>query len=94
MSYLKLMGYKCRDVVTGFEGVAESISYDLYGCIQIDLRPSYKRTDDYPVGRWFDAKRVARIDLEKKPVMEWPEFDDFIVGPVAAEAGAADLPSR
>jgi len=86
MKYFDLLGFVCRDVVTGFEGVADSLSFDLYGCIQIGLRPKLKKDskiDEYPEGRWFDAKRLKKVGT--KPVMEAPDFD-------LPEIGAADKP--
>ena len=94
MKYFELLGYKCRDVVTGFEGIAESISFDLYGCIQLDLRPSLKKDakpGDFPDGRWFDAKRIKRMG--KKPVMAVPSFEQTEPGP-ADKPRRSELPSR
>lgn len=88
MKYFELLGYKCRDIVTGFEGVAESISFDLYGCIQVVLVPSIpkdSKTKEYPSGRWFDAKRLKKVN--QKLVMPVPDFSEPEVGP-------ADKPSR
>ena len=39
MTDLELLGLQVRDKVTGFAGVCESVSYDLYGCIQGVVRP-------------------------------------------------------
>ena len=68
---LRLLGLKVRDKVSGLTGVCESISYDLYGCIQAVVRP---RADDekgtMPEGRWFDVSRLEVID--ETPVMEIP----------------------
>jgi hypothetical protein len=86
--HFKLLGYKVRDVVSGFEGVAESISFDLYGCIQIAVHPEMdKKTKpgEFPSGRWFDAKRLTVIS--KAPVMAVPNFNQ-------PEIGAADKPAR
>ncbi len=88
MKYFDLLGHKCRDSVTGFEGVAESISFDLYGCIQVVLLPQIGKEDksgEYPKGRWFDAKRLKQVT--KKPVMLVPDFSE-------PELGAADKPAR
>jgi hypothetical protein len=89
--YLKLLGLRCRDVVTGFEGVTESISYDLYGCVQAVVRPSIDKAKpaDVPDGRWFDCKRLVVID--QKPVMDVPAFASTEHG---AEIGPAEKPRR
>jgi hypothetical protein len=31
--YLDILGFKVRDMVTGFVGVAGSVCFDLYGCV-------------------------------------------------------------
>lgn len=71
MNDLQLLGMKVRDRVTGLEGVCESISYDLYGCIQAVVRPNANNEKgDVPDGRWFD---VSRLDvISDAPVMEVP----------------------
>ena len=38
--HMKLLGYRVKDVVTGLEGFAESICFDLYGCVQVLVKPS------------------------------------------------------
>lgn len=86
--HFKLLGFKVRDVVSGFEGIAESISFDLYGCIQIALRPELDKKakpGEFPEGRWFDAKRLKPIS--KTPVMPVPDFNQ-------PEIGAADKPAH
>lgn len=71
MNDLRLLGLKVRDCVTGLTGVCESVSYDLYGCIQAVVRPP--ANDDkgaVPDGRWFDVSRLEVIS--ETPVMEIP----------------------
>lgn len=72
--HFKLLGFKARDVVTGFEGVVESISFDLYGCVQAVLRPSLDKAKpaEVPDGRWFDLKRLVAVG--KQAVMPIPDF--------------------
>jgi hypothetical protein len=72
---LKLLGFKAKDVVTGFTGVVTSISFDLYGCVQALLAPECKEGKEgkeYPESRWFDLKRMKA--LSTSPVMEVPSF--------------------
>lgn len=84
--HFKMLGMKARDVVSGFEGIVESISFDLYGCIQAALRPprDMKKPAEWPDGRWFDIKRLEVIG--KKPVMTVPNF-------ALPEIGAAEKPA-
>jgi len=82
--HLKLLGYRMRDVVTGYEGVVESVSFDLYGCIQAAVRPEMQKDKptEIPEGRWLDVKR---LELVHGPVMAAPNFD-------LPEIGSADKP--
>ena len=71
--HLALLGYKAKDKVTNYEGIIDSISFDLYGCVQASLRPPINDKGELPDGRWFDIVR-----LEPKgngPVMEVPNFE-------------------
>lgn len=82
--HFALLGFTVRDVVSGYEGVAESISFDLYGCVQIAIRPPAPKPEngkmaEYPDGRWFDAKRLKGVSL--LPVMEVPTFETEPGGP-------------
>lgn len=80
--YLRLLGLKVHDAVTGFEGIVTSITFDLYGCVQALVSPGMK--DGKIVEReWFDTKRLSILD--SKPVMPVPTF--------AAVPGPEDKPS-
>ena len=54
MKYLDLLGYRVTDRITGFSGVVESISYDLYGCIQPWVVPAIDEKGKLETGRFFD----------------------------------------
>jgi hypothetical protein len=83
--YMKILGLNVRDVVTGFEGVATSISFDLYGCVQVVVSPPGIDKDGKPfIGHWFDHKRL--VILGYKPVMEVPSFE--------VVPGGQELPSQ
>lgn len=71
--HFETFGRVVRDRVTGFDGVVESISFDLYGCVQAIVRPSGVDKDGQTrKGEWFDVKRLEIIDDE--PVMPLPDF--------------------
>ena len=72
---LKILGYRCKERVTGFKGVATSISFDLYGCIQVLLSPGLSEDGTLGKSIWFDYSRLKIIS--KKPVMEAPNFGDI-----------------
>jgi len=72
--FLEILGYEVEDKVTGFKGVAEAVSFELYGCVQVAVRP--KGVDDKgncKEGRYFDHSRLTV--LPKEPVMAAPDFD-------------------
>ena len=71
MKELELLGMTVRDKVTGLTGVVESVSYDLYGCIQAVVRPpANTEKGEIAEGRWFDVSRLAVTS--RLPVMEIP----------------------
>jgi hypothetical protein len=85
--YFNILGHKVRDKITGYEGIAESLAFDLYGCVQIAVRPMLAKgakPGEYPDGRWFDFARFEIIS--KTPVMDVPTFAD-------KEHGPADKPN-
>jgi hypothetical protein len=71
--HFELLGRKAKDVVTGFEGVVTSISFDLYGCVQAVVSPGLNEKQEPGDGRWFDTKRL--VPLSAEPVMTVPSFE-------------------
>ena len=37
--HFKVLGYRVKDKVTGYTGVATSVCFDLYGCVQVTVNP-------------------------------------------------------
>jgi hypothetical protein len=72
--YLNLLGYEVKDRVSDFGGVVVSMCFDLYGCIQADVRPKeLDKEGKMKQGLWLD---VSRLDVKsKKPLMEQPNFE-------------------
>ena len=89
--HLNLLGHKVKDKVSDFEGVVISISFDLYGCIQADVRPTTLNKDNNIImGSWLDVNRL--IVLTKKPLMDAPNFE---YGDIAkGKKGPANLPMK
>ena len=83
------MGYKAKDKVTGANGVITSISFDLFGCIQVVVTPPLGKDGKLAESIWFD---IGRLEItSKKPVMDVP---DFVNGPVSeGKKGAAEKPA-
>lgn len=75
--HLSLLGKKVEDKVTGSKGVVDSISFDLYGCIQAGVNPGLDKENKQMDCRWLDVSRL-KIKSEK-PVMDVPDFDYGIV---------------
>lgn len=90
--HIALLGHEVEDRVTNFKGVVISMSFDLYGCIQADVRPKEVKKDDGTPkqGYWMDVSRLKVIT--EKPLMDPPNFD---YGDIAkGKKGPANLPSR
>jgi hypothetical protein len=86
--HLSLLGMKVEDKVTQFKGVAVSVSFDLYGCVQVLIDPGLDEKGNHRDSRWKDVTRIKTVG--KKPVMDVPRFD---FGPVAeGKSGAASKP--
>ena len=80
---LNLLGFKGVDKVTGMKGVVTSVSFDLYGCVQLLLNPAVDLNNNKLANPyWFDEDRI-RI-TGRKPVMTQPKF--------AMTKGPADKP--
>lgn len=90
-THFSLLGYRVKDKITGFIGVAETLCFDLYGCIQILIRPAIQKGQtELPDARWFDVRRITI--LSKNRVMETPDFE---AGSIAeGRQGCADKPAR
>lgn len=88
--HLDMLGKKAKDKVTGYEGVIDGISFDLYGCIQASIKPPMTKDGEVPQGYWFD---VTRLEIKSnKRVVEQPRFD---LGYVAeGRKGAAPKPTQ
>ncbi|QDV24414.1 hypothetical protein [Aureliella helgolandensis] len=76
--HLKILGFKCEDKVTELQGVATSVCFDLYGCIQVLIRPKVDEDGKLNNCYWIDIARLKVIG--EAPVMEVPNFEH---GPVA-----------
>ncbi len=86
--HLALLGLKVKDRVTGFEGVVESLSFDLYGCVQVAVKPVCGKEGKLEDGRWFDVNRLQVTN--KRPVMEAPDFDFVGVEAAGYDKGPAE----
>lgn len=74
--HLALLGLEVEDVVTGFRGICESVTFDLYGCVLAVVKPPVDKAKpgELPDPKWFDLKRLRKIGDKK--VMDVPSFDE------------------
>ena len=61
---IKYLGRSGKDRITGFSGVVESVSFDVYGCVQVILKPPVDKDGKLQDGGWFD---IARIEFDDRP---------------------------
>ena len=71
-NHLKMLGLPVKDRVTGFSGVVTTVSFDLYGCVQLVVTPEAGKDGKLEDGRWFDVTRLEVTGEE--PVMDLPNF--------------------
>ncbi len=69
---LDLLGLKVKDKVTEVTGIADSVCFDLYGCVQVSIRPKADEKGKLSDAHWFDIGRITVTG--KKPVMDVPTF--------------------
>lgn len=70
--YMKILGCKVRDLVSGFQGIASTVAFDLYGCVQVVVTPEVNKDGKPEDGRWFDHKRLKVLNA--KSVLPLPSF--------------------
>jgi hypothetical protein len=87
--HLSILGTHVKDRITGIEGVATSVCFDLYGCIQVILHPGVDKDGKPREQCWFD---IARLEILDRPrAMPVPDFQH---GPIAeGKKGPAEKPT-
>lgn len=73
--HLEILGLRCEDLVTGFSGVVTTVSFDLYGCIQVIITPPMKDGKKQD-GEWFDVNRIKLLSTD--PVMSTPDWNNNV----------------
>lgn len=87
--HFKLLGMRVEDKVTGMTGVVDSISFDLYGCIQAIINPGLDKNLKQMEARWYDIARLRVV--EEGPVMSPPDFEFGSIS--EGKKGPADKPT-
>jgi hypothetical protein len=70
--HLSILGMRVADRVTGLVGVATSVGFDLYGCVQVIVNPGIDKDGKLRDQLWFDIARLEVVSAE--PVMKQPDF--------------------
>ena len=71
--HLSLLGFPCKDRVTGLTGIITNIGFDLYGCVQAIVHPGMSGDGKLQDTIWFD---IARLEITgNSPVMDQPNFE-------------------
>lgn len=80
---LEILGVPVRDKVSGYTGVAASVCFDLYGCIQVVVTPRQDSPDKgYHSGSWFDIVRLEPTGADRvMPVPTFPAYGAQAHGP-------------
>lgn len=84
---VQLLGYKCKDKVSGFTGTIISVSFDLFGCVQIIVKPNVTAEGKLEEAHCFDVNRIEITSKER--VMEVPPFD-YVKLPAQYKQGPAE----
>lgn len=87
---LDMLGFRAKDKVGGFEGVITSVSFDLYGCVQLAINPGTKTDGKLDDCYWFDVQRIE-ITSDRR-VIERPHFEAVKKKPAEYSSGAAEKP--
>lgn len=76
---LEILGKKVKDKITDFEGIAEGVVFDLYGCLQVQVRPKIPNNElEKAKATWFDWHRLIIVD--QNPIMTRPTFSNYLGG--------------
>lgn len=91
--HLEWLGFEVKDKISGATGVVSSISFDLSGCVQADVRPKVDpKTGEMKTGWWFDVTRLEKIS--KKRLMEIPASASFSLASAAPSGPMPKSPRR
>ncbi len=87
--HVDLLGLNAEDKVTGFKGVITTVSFDLYGCVQVVITPKINEDGKQGDGHWYDVTRL-KIESDER-VMDVPDFDKGYIA--EGKKGAAEKPA-
>ena len=85
--YMRFLGENVRDKLTGIKGTATSISFDLYGCVQVIIKQRADKDGKVPESFWHDVKRLEILPGEH--IIPVPNFGLI---PTGTEPGSESKP--
>jgi len=88
--HIELLGKNAEDKITGFKGIVDSIAFDLYGCIQVSLKPPLNDKGEMTDGYWFDVTRLKISNTQR--IVELPNFTKGYIA--EGKKGACDKPTK
>jgi len=90
--HLSILGKRIKDKVTGATGVAVSVAFDLYGCVQVTLNPGLDKDGKQREMGWYD---IARMEItSSEPVMPQPDFEWTNEAISAGRKGPSEKPNN
>lgn len=87
--HISLLGLRVKDRVTGLTGVATSVCFDLYGCVQAAIHHGLTSDGKPAEQHWYDVTRLEVVSNE--PVMAQPDFNEGAVA--EGRKGPAEKPA-
>lgn len=90
------LGFLVRDKITGITGIAVSVAFDLYGCINILVNPGRDDAGKLQEQYWFDVSRLDVVRSHER-VMSPPDYlqeapSEIHARAVNGDKGAANKP--
>lgn len=70
MTPQEMIGYTCRDSVTGFTGTVVGVVFYISGCTQALVVPPAKDGNTLLDGQWFDVQRLKVMPLMDRVVLD------------------------
>jgi hypothetical protein len=71
--HLSILGSEVKDKITGVSGVAESVCFDLYGCVQVCINQGIDKEGKMKETRWIDIARLQITSSKKR--MDAPDWN-------------------
>lgn len=61
-STIDLLGRRIKDKISGVEGIATSVSFDLYGCEMVIINRGLDKDGKHHENSWYDVGRIEVLD--------------------------------